>query len=109
MKSLYALLKALRAGEELTNATTWKNRQNAASALVALLGAALMLAQTAGIKLDMSPDDLAAIAGGIATTGGLLNAYLTTATSAKIGLPSVAQPDPPGNQTGESNIMDAGG
>lgn len=109
MNALSAIFRALRAGEELTNAATWKNRQNAASALGALLGAALLLAKTAGLKLDISPDDLAAIVGGIATIGCLLNAAITTATSAKIGLPPIAQPDPPGNQTGDSNLMDPGG
>lgn len=109
MNALSAIFRALRAGEELKNAATWKNRQNAASALVTLLGAALVLAQTAGLKLDISPDDLALIAGGIAAIGGLLNAGITTATSAKIGLPPVVQLDPPGNQTGESNLMDSGG
>lgn len=109
MKALSALFRALRAGEELANADTWKNRQNAANAILALLGALLALAQSFGINLDIPPSDLAVVASGIAIVGGLLNAYLTTSTSARIGLPPVNQPDPPGNTPGDTNIMDSGG
>ncbi len=84
------LVAVLRHSEELTHAETWKHRQAAASALVAILGAVVPF-----LPFDVSQDDLLAVAGGVAALGGLLNAYLVIATSKRVGLPAVgADPHP---------------
>ncbi len=86
MRRLAALLRVLRAGEELAHVETWKVRQNAINALFALLGALAVLLPVLGVRLEVSDEDLLAIAGGIAAVGGVLNAWLTTATTRRIGL-----------------------
>ncbi len=48
MFALPDFLKALKAGEELTNAVTWKNRQALINTLVALLVPAAAIARAYG-------------------------------------------------------------
>lgn len=81
MGKLSAALQALRHGASLADPAGWKRRQNTVNALAGLIGALL-----AFYPMDVSADDVAAIAGGIAAVLGLLNAYLTTASSDKVGL-----------------------
>ncbi len=83
LEKLFAAGRAINAGESLANPATWKNRQLAANALLVVLGAIAAFVPNLGV----SHEDLQAIAAGIAATGGLLNAYLTAATSTKVGLP----------------------
>lgn len=77
------LVAVLRHGEELTHAETWKHRQAAVSALVAVLGAVVPF-----LPFEVSQDDLLAVAGGVAALGGVLNAYLVVATSRRVGVPA---------------------
>ncbi|WP_041646661.1 hypothetical protein [Aromatoleum aromaticum] len=82
MHKLLAALAALRHGASLADPAGWKSRQNTLNVLVALIGAVLVL-----YPMGISHDDIAAIAGGLAAVLGLLNGYLTTATTTKLGLP----------------------
>jgi cation transporter-like permease len=77
---------ALRKGKELRHPETWKNRQTATSIVGAVLGAALVGLRFAGVDVALTSEDIMAIAGGVATVGGLAVAYLTTATSKKVGI-----------------------
>jgi hypothetical protein len=86
MNRLAALFRALRAGEELAHTETWKHRQNAINALLALLGALVVWLPVLGVRLEVPHEDLLAIAGGVAAVGGLLNTYFTTATTRRIGV-----------------------
>lgn len=95
MNGFLALLDALKAGHSLANSATWKHRQNAVAALVAVLGGAGVVARWAGVQIDLAPEDVAAIAGGVAAAYGVLNGVLTTATSDKVGLPSRSDAEPP--------------
>ena len=88
MTKLAAALAALRYGSSLTDPAIWKHRQNTLNALIGFLGAAVVF-----LPLEVSSEDLAAIAGGIAVFGGLLNTYLTTATTDKIGVQTPVRPD----------------
>ncbi len=94
MNKLSAILAALRYGSSLTDSATWKHRQNLLNALVGLLGAAAVLAGLFGVNLNVSSEDIASIAGAIATVYGLLNPVLTTATTDKIGLPDQSRTTP---------------
>lgn len=76
-------IQALRAGKELANAATWKNRQNAVNALVGLLGFAAAVASAFGIQVELSDELLLGLATGV---WAAVNLYLTTATTSKIGL-----------------------
>lgn len=86
MSKFMAAIHALRHGSSLADPAVHKNRQNLLNALVGLLGAAVVF-----LPVEVSADDVAAIAGGIAAVVGLFNVYTTTATTDKIGLP--AQPE----------------
>lgn len=79
------LFEAMKAGKELSNPATWKNRQTAFNLLVVVLTAVAYLSNLAtGVTI---PDDVVkAAAEIIAIVLGLVNAYLTTATSKKVGL-----------------------
>ncbi len=81
MGKFLAALSALRYGSSLTDPAVWKNRQLAMNALLGLLGAIAPF-----INVEMTDEQRVAIAGGVAVLGGLLNAYLTAATSEKVGL-----------------------
>jgi hypothetical protein len=81
-----ALWTALRAGEELKDATTWKNRQDTASRIMAGLGLLAVILRYAGVvTVDISQEDLIAIAGGIAAVLGIINSVGVLATSKKVG------------------------
>lgn len=82
-----AIWAVLMRGRELAGADAWKNRQAAASALAAILGALAPF-----LPIEVSNDDLLAIAGGIAAVGGMLNAYFVLATSRRVGLPAGGEP-----------------
>lgn len=85
MKWIKAIFVVLRQGEMLSDPGKWKNRQQTGNALLAILGALVPL--LGGAAHDLQPDDLVALAGGIAVALGLLNAYFIPATSDKVGLP----------------------
>lgn len=85
--------RALRAGEELENSATWKNRQAAISAITAVLGLVVAILPKIGVKIELSHDDIVAVAGGIAALGGMLSTYFTAATSKRVGLPSQYDPE----------------
>ena len=110
MNKLTALFSALKAGNELANSSTWKNRQAFVAALVALAGAGLVLARSFGFPLDVSSEDVAAIAGGLASVFGLFNGYLAMATSARVGLSGASEPDAAaGGDSNGGNPPDANG
>lgn len=81
------LIRALNAGEELRNAATWKNTQATTGAITAILGFVALVLPYIGVKIETTPEQLSAIAGGVAAVVGLFNGYTTIATSAKVGLP----------------------
>lgn len=102
MEKIKMFWRALHAGEQLSNSATWKNRQSAVSAIIVLLG---IIAPWMGkMGITISADDLAAIAGGIAAIGGMLNMAAVAATSRKVGLPT-GNRDSDDNPIDPSNIM----
>lgn len=82
MTKFGAIFAALRHGASLTDPALWKQRQNTVNILVAFLGAVFVL-----FPVEVSREDLELLATGGAVLLGLLNGYLTTATSEKLGLP----------------------
>ncbi|UOA07794.1 hypothetical protein [Methylobacter sp. S3L5C] len=75
------LCRALQAGESLADPAAWKNKQLCVNAILAILYLLVKF-----LPVELSPDDLDAIASSIALIGGLINSYLTVATSDKVGL-----------------------
>lgn len=93
LEKLRAAITVLNKGEELTHAAAWKSRQNVANTILALLSALLVFLPD---SIKLSGDDLALLAGAVGVLAGAANNYLTTATSAKVGLPPERgdSPDP---------------
>jgi hypothetical protein len=85
MEKFWAVITAIYKGRCLTDSATWKNRQVTINALLAVMGAGLVFMPP---EMGMSGEQMESIAGGIATVAGLYNAWSTTATSDKVGLPT---------------------
>lgn len=81
------LIRALKAGEELKNAATWKNLQATSSSISAVIGGIFCVLGLVGVHLNVTPEQVIAIAGGIAGILGVFNTYTTIATSKKVGIP----------------------
>jgi hypothetical protein len=91
-------LKAMKAGEELTNAVTWKNRQALINALVALLVPAAAIARAYGYPIPLSDDQIVQLVGLLVVL--VFNVWATFATSARAGLPSSDNAAPAGGTDG---------
>lgn len=83
LEKLWAIGRVLSAGEELANSATWKNRQIAANAVLAVLGGALVFLPP---EFAIDDTDLQIVAAGVATVGGVVNAFLTASTSKRVGI-----------------------
>ena len=81
VNKLTAAFAALRYGASLTEPGIWKQRQNLLNAMAGLLTAIV-----AFLPMEVSSEDRMAVATGIAAVAGVLNGYLTTATSTKVGV-----------------------
>lgn len=103
-KNIASIFNALKPGESLLHAETWKNVQVATNALAIVLTCVMVFAP----QLGLTADDVQNLAAGIALVGGVVNGYFTIATTKKIGigspvvesdeqLPDVAVATPPVN------------
>ena len=72
----------------VANAATWKNRTLAVNAIVALLSALLAIAAAIGYRLDVTREELEALAAGLAALVAIGNSIMHIVTSARVGLPS---------------------
>lgn len=81
------LFSVLRAGQELSNSETWKNRSVAINAVTALLMALAGAAKGFGYEIPMDESTAALLAGGVLGVVALYNAFMLVATSARVGLP----------------------
>jgi hypothetical protein len=86
LKKISAFWRVLRTGEEVANPAKWKRRQITAGVLVAFLSALVALADAFGFRIETSEVQLEAVALGILSIYGLLDAVLTAATSKRAGL-----------------------
>ncbi len=89
----------LKQGRSLANPAAWKNAQVIAN----LLSALVVLLNVLGVHFGLDSDSVNLVAGGIAA---LANAYLTTATSEKVGVPSDL---PPIELVGQSRVAESAG
>jgi len=80
------LWQALKAGNELKDPAKWKNRQNTANALTAVLSVLVVILRLMGIDLYLTDEQIILIAGAAATILSVANSILTTATTKKIGV-----------------------
>jgi hypothetical protein len=81
MKRVKAAFSVLLVGHQLSKPGAWKSGQLWGSLLIALIG----LAEAFGFLIQVSDD---AALGFAMTAVGLINAFVTVATTKKIGVPS---------------------
>jgi hypothetical protein len=81
MKRVKAAFSVLLVGHQLSKPGAWKSGQLWGSLLIALIG----LAEAFGFLIQVSDD---AALGFSMTTVGLINAFVTVATTKKIGVPA---------------------
>lgn len=93
MGKLWALFDVFRKGSALTEPELWRDRAGAANAVVGALAAVVALAAVFGHKLEVSNDDLQAIALGVVAIVGICNKLLHVATTEGAGLPAKSEPD----------------
>jgi len=104
---LFALpdfLRVIKAGEEVINPETWKNRQSLVNALVALLIPAVAIARSYGYAIPLSDDQIVQLVGLLTLL--LFNVWATLATSKRVGVPSKSG-DAPAVGTDGSGYRDA--
>lgn len=85
LQTLMRGMAAIKAGKELRNVATWKNRQAAINAIVTILAFGVYLLRTEFPDLVVSDEELLSIATGIMAVAGIINGYLVYATSKKVG------------------------
>ena len=85
LKILPEAMKALKAGEELKDAKGWKNVQNTANVLGIVLASAAVVLRTWWPEFSLDDDQLIALSAVGANVLFLINGYLTTATTKKLG------------------------
>ena len=83
-----AFFTLFQQGKSLANAATWKNRTVAANSIVALLGAATVIAKGFGYDFHVDQDTLTALGGGIAAAVAVANSVMHVISSDKVGLPA---------------------
>lgn len=80
------IIEALGAGKELKNAEGWKNRAFAVQSVSSILGGAVAVAGVMGYRIELTADQMAAIAGGVVALIGGASALFGVLTSKRIGL-----------------------
>lgn len=86
IKEFQAFFTLFQKGKELTNAATWKNRTIAANALTAVLGAALVIANGYGYKIELDQTLIESLSAGIVAAYGVVNVVMHVITSSKVGV-----------------------
>lgn len=90
------LFRALRAGQELTHAETWKRAQLWTAHLTILLGAGVSIAAALGHPIPLDSGQIDTLVSAVAVLVGLFNAYVTVASTPRLGVPPGAGPGDPG-------------
>lgn len=85
-----AFLRAIKSGEELANASTWKNRQSLVNAVSALALAGVEIARAYGYQVPFADDQITAFSGVLVVL--LFNIWATFATSKRVGMSAGADP-----------------
>lgn len=76
---------AMKKGKRLRDSATWKNRQIAVDAIVAVLGALVLAGKLFGLEIDIAPEDRETVAAAVFVLVGTFGAIFTAATSKKVG------------------------
>ena len=79
---------AFKQGKQLANSATWKNRTVATNALVAFLGAMVIIGKGFGYDFNLDQDTITAVGAGVAAFVTVGNSIMQVVTTKKIGLPA---------------------
>jgi hypothetical protein len=91
MNKLSAFWQLFKAGQCITDAAKWKNRQITATALAAVLLAGINLLAAFGYAMPVDPETANAIAAGIIA---VVNTVLTVITTDKVGFKDEVKENP---------------
>ena len=83
-------LDVLQQGQVLSDPATWKNRQLVATTITGMLTGTAAVAKLFGVDVGMDADTFTGIGLVAATLVHFASAYLTVATSEKVGLATAA-------------------
>jgi len=84
--NLISMFKALQAGQELSDPKAWKDRQTTLNLCMVVLTGAVAGLRIIWPNFPIADDQLIDYATIAATILALVNGYLTTATSKKVGV-----------------------
>ncbi len=80
------LIKALQAGQELKDPAKWKKGQNLLNSVMAIVAGLVAALKMGGIEIPTTDEQLIEISSIIAAILALVNSYITTASTRKIGV-----------------------
>ncbi|MGZ5029021.1 MAG: hypothetical protein ACXWAT_00970 [Methylobacter sp.] len=83
---LLAISPALESGKTLENAAGWANVATATHALVVVFGFLLVAAKVFGYDIPLSDDQIAKLAGAVASVGGTIVGVLHVTTNPNTGI-----------------------
>ncbi len=83
---MLSLIKALKAGHELSNPAIWKKGQNLTNSVAAVIAGLIAVFKIFGIEIPVTDEQMVEIASIIAAILALINGYITTASSKKVGV-----------------------
>lgn len=81
MEKIFALAGAIKSGECLANPEAWKNRQTLLNAFLSFIGLVPIMT-----NIEMSEVEINNTAYFLSASAGLINMYITNATSKKVGI-----------------------
>lgn len=84
--NLITMFKALQAGQELADPKLWKDRQTTLNLCMAVLTGAVIALRIIWPNFPITDDQLIDYASILTTILAIINGYLTTATSKKVGV-----------------------
>ncbi len=80
------LIKALQAGQELKDPAKWKKGQNLTNAVAAVLAGLIAVLKFGGIEIPVTDEQLVEMSSIVAAILAVVNGYITTASTQKIGV-----------------------
>lgn len=87
--------QALQAGKELANAQTWKDAQQLANSLTAVIAAAVGIAAFTGHPIPLTGEQISSLVNGVLVVLGLFNWAATAVSTKRVGLLPARRSDPP--------------
>jgi len=101
-------IRALRAGQELASAETWKKVQVWTNSAIVLIGSLVSLSAAVGHPIPITADQISTLVTGLAVLVGMYNTYTTVATTKRLGVRPAAVGDNTGVPDATANTAVSG-